>query len=366
MAVNLSLTEALQAVQTDLKDNVGINDPSNYQKMLGFSDFLLGPANPRTINTTMGTASADGKYKPVEIRYLPKKGNDDELDAIGDYSCARGTTRREIVETLNPTLFAGDKFTLDEGIIREGTMLDIKARLDLEIRDAMRNTRELIDKQLYTAATNNVGANPAASVRTGASVGKGAYSTLEMLKSDGSLSADVFDAMKNDQEDNFMFGDMGVVGLSNGRKVFNRLAVGNVNDGGVDFSEVNDQFGMSLYKDSWTATVQGTANKDRVLGMYPGLTQFYQYNYYRNSDAANSTDGLSIKTTVQDPIYPITYDFHLKYDDGCSTQNPQGFWVGQLFTYHDLWIVPEEAFGEGYTNNLTDFNGIVGYNITQA
>jgi hypothetical protein len=75
---------------------------------------------------------------------------------------------------------------------------------------------------------------------------------------------------------------------------------------------------------------------------------------------------LSIKTTIQDPIYPITYDFHLKYDDGCGSSNPEGFWVGQLFTYHDLWIVPEEAFGEGYTNNLTDFNGIVGYNITQA
>lgn len=360
MAVNLNLAEALQAVQTDLANNVGINDPSNYQKMIGFMDYLLGGSNPRTINTTMGTSSRDGKYKPVEIRYLPKKGNDDELDAIGDYSCDRGTTRREIVETLNPTLFAGDKFTLDEGIIREGTMQDIQSRLQLEIRDAMRNTRELIDKQLFTAAAANVGANPAAGIS------KGAYKTLQMLNSDGTLSADVFDSMKNDQEDNFMFGDMGVVGLNNGRKVFNRLAVGNVNDGGVDFSDVNDQFGMSLFKDSWTNTVHGVANKDRVLGMYPGLTQFYQYNYYANSQAANSVGDLSIKTTVQDPIYPITYDFHLKYDDGCSTNNPQGFWVGQLFTYHDLWIVPEEAFGEGYTNNLTDFNGIVGYDITQA
>jgi hypothetical protein len=366
MSVNLNLAEALQAVQTDLSNNVGINDPSNYQKMLGFTDYLLGATNPRTINTTMGTASKDGKYKPVEIRYLPKKGNDDEMDAIGDYSCSRGTTRREIVETLNPTLFAGDKFTLDEAIIREGTMEGMKSRLQLEIRDAMRNTRELMDRQLYAAAAANVGANPAASERTGASVQKGDYSALEMLNSDGTLSADVFDAMKNDQEDNFQYGDMGVIGLNNGRKVFNRLAVGNVNDGGVNFAEVNDQFGMTLFKDSWTNTVQGSANKDYVLGMYPGLTQFYQYNYYRNSDAANSVGDLSIKTTIQDPIYPITYDFHLKYDDGCSTNNPQGFWVGQLFTYHDLWIVPEEAFGEGYTNNLTDFNGIVGYNITQG
>lgn len=359
MAVNLGLVEALQAIQSDLANNVGINDPSNYSKMLGFNDFIFGAGNPRTINTNMGTASADGKYKPVEIRYLPKKGNDDEIDAITDYSCSRGTTRREIIETLNPTLVAGDKFTVDEAIIREGTMVELKARLEIELRDAMRNARELIDKKLFTAASTNVGANPAA----GAS--KGAYTTIEMLNADGTLSADVFDKIKNDQEDNFMFGDAAIIGLNNGRKVFNRLAVGNLQDGGIDFASVKDQFGMSLFKDSWTNTVHGTANKDRILAMYPGLSQFYQYNYYKGGIGEN-TDGLSIKTTIQDPLYPITYDFHLKHDDGCSTGNPQGFYVGNLFVYFDLWQAPEEAFGEGYTNNLTDFNGIVGYDITQA
>ena len=159
MAVNLGLTEALQAIQTDLANNVGANDPSNYSKMLGFNDFIFGASNPRTITTEMGRAGDGGKYKPVEIRYLPKKGNEDELDAATDYSCSRGTTRREIVETLNPTLFAGDKFTVDEAIIREGTMQELQARLTLELRDAMRNTRELIDKKLFTAASTNVGAN---------------------------------------------------------------------------------------------------------------------------------------------------------------------------------------------------------------
>ena len=365
MAVNLGLTEALQAIQTDLANNVGTNDPSNYAKMLGTNDFIFGASNPRTINTNMGAASADGKYKPVEIRYLPKKGNDDEIDAITDYSCTRGTTRREIIETLNPTLVAGDKFTVDEAIIREGTMQEIQARLQTELRDAMRNAREMVDKKLLTAMSTNVGANPAASERTGVSVGKGAYSTLQMLNSDGTLSADVFDAIKNDQEDNFMFGDAAIIGLSNSRKVFNRLAVGNIQDGGVDFAQVNDQFGMSLYKDSWTNTVHGTANKDRVIVAYPGLSQFYQYNYFRGGIGENTT-GLSIKTTIQDPVYPITYDFHLKHDDGCSTGNPQGFYVGNLFVYFDLWQAPEESFGEGYTNNLTDFNGLVGYSITQA
>ena len=365
MAVNLNLSEAIQSIQTDMANNVGINDPSNYQKMLGFNDFIFGSSNPRTIKTEMGKSANNGKYRPVEIRYLPKKGNDDELDTVADYTCARTTTRREIVDTLNPTLFAGDKFTIDEAIIREGTLMDVQSRMSLEMRDSMRNIRETIDKKLFTAASTNVGANPAASIRTATSVGKNAYNTIAMINSDGSLNADVFDVIKNDQEDNYQYGEVAIIGLSNSRRVFNRLAVGNIQDKGIDFADVNAQFGMSLYKDSWTPTVHGTANKDRVLAMYAGLSQFYQYNYYANS-LAHSTPDLSIKTTIQDPIYPITYDFHLKYDDGCSTNNPQGFFVGQLFVNFDLWQVPEGAFGEGYTNNLTDFNGIVGYNITQS
>lgn len=360
MAVNLSLVEALQAVQKEMADNVGVNDPSNYSKLLGFLDYVVGPANPRTINTTMGQASTDGKYKPVEIRYLPKKSDADLMTAAGDYSCSKGTTRRELIDTLNPTLFAGDKFTIDEAIIREGTMQSIKDRLALEIRDATRNIRERIDFGLFSAASTNVGANPA----QGAS--KGTYTTLQMLNSDGTLNADTFDTIKNDQEDNYMTGEAAIVGLGNARKAQHRLGVGNLSDGGINFADVNTQFGMSLFKDHWTSTVMGSGNEDQVLVMYPGLTQFYQYNYYRNSDIANTTQDLSIKTTVSDPIYPITYDFHLKYDDGCGTDNPQGFWVGQLFTYYDLWIVPEEAFGEGYADNLNDFNGIVGYDITQA
>ena len=110
----------------------------------------------------------------------------------------------------------------------------------------MRNNRELIDKKLFTAASTNVGANPAASERSGVSIGKGAYATLEMLNNDGTLSADIFDAIKNDQEDNFMFGDAAIIGLNNGRKVFNRLAVGNLQDGGIDFASVNDSRNMAV------------------------------------------------------------------------------------------------------------------------
>ena len=49
--------------------------------------------------------------------------------------------------------------------------------------------------------------------------------------------------------------------------------------------------------------------------MYPGFLSS-QYNYYRGGIGEKHTR-LSIKTTMQDPIYPITYDFHLKHDDGC-------------------------------------------------
>jgi hypothetical protein len=360
MAVNLSLAEALKATETNLSENVGVNDPTHYEKDLGLLKFLMGSTNKRTISTKMGEAGNAGKYRPVEVRYLPKKGQDDVSEAASGYSCDRGTTRREIIDTYNPTLWASDKFTLDEAIIREGTQMDLNARIQKELQDAMLNVRENIDKQLFAAAITAIGANPSAGV------GKDGYKTLQMLNSDGTLDANTFDDIVIDAQDNFMIGNPALVGSNKMRKVVNRLKVGDTQSGGINFKGVETGFGMDFFNDSWTTTNFGTANKDRILAFYPGLVQYFQYNYYKGGIYEDKS-GVSIKTTMSDPLFPgITYDVHLKHDDGCSTDNPQGYLVGNVFVYFDLWTAPEGAFGEGYSENLNDFNGIVGYDITQA
>ena len=366
MAVNLSLAEALKAFETKIEDNVGINDPTNYSQELGFLQYLFGGSNKSTISTKMGEAANGGKYKPVEIRYLPKKGTDDISESESGYNCDVGTTRRELVDTYNPTLYSQDKFTLSEAIIREGTQDSLNERIEKELKGAMLNVRENINKQMYAAAAASVGANPAASERTGVSVGKGVYSDIEMLNSDGTLSANTFDDIVNDTSDNFQLGKPGIIGSHNGRKVVHRLGVGDTQSGGINFGGVETGFGMDFYNDHFTNTVQGTANKQRVLAMYPGLAQFYQYNFYKGG-LYDDKSGVSVKTTLADPIFPgITYDVHLKHSDGCSDNDPQGKLVGVVFVNFDLWTVPEEAYGEGYGDNLSDFTGIVGYNITQA
>ena len=308
----------------------------------------------------MGKSANNGKYKPVEIRYLPKKGQDGTSEASTDYTCARGTTRREIVETLNPTLYAQDTFTIDEAIVREGTQDQLTARIQKEIVDSMLNVRENMDKQLFSAMATAVGANPAQGT------GKGAYTTIEMLNANGTLNADTFDDIVNDAQDNFMIGNPALIGSNNTRKVVNRLQVGDVAAGGINFAGVATGFGMDFFNDSWTNTVHTVANKQRLLAVYPGLAQYYQYNFYKGG-IYDDKSGVSIKTTMTDPLFAgITYDVHLKHDDGCSTNNPQGFLTGSVFVNFDLWTAPEGAFGEGYTENLNDFTGIVGYDITQA
>jgi hypothetical protein len=354
-----NLVEALQAVRVDLETTV--NDPSNYGKMTGTLNWLFSSQNPRTISTIMNQASNDGKYKPVQITYLPKKGTADVMTAATGLNCDKTATRRELTQTYNPTLFAGDKFTISESIVREGTLQQISQRLGVELRDSMRNIREQINTGLYSAAAGVIGSNPAANT------GKGGYTNINLLNTDTTVSADAFDDLKIHQEDNYMSGDMGLIGLGKARKYFNRLAVGSASDGGVDINSVFEQYGMVLFKDSDTTNVLGTA--DRILAMYPGLAQFYSYNFYSNSEAAHSVAGDIIKTTITDPIYPqIKYDYKLKYDDGCLTGNGrQGAWVGTLTLDYDLFTVPEEAFTSGsYSDNLNGFNGIVGYNVTQS
>jgi hypothetical protein len=231
-----------------------------------------------------------------------------------------------------------------------------------EIRDAQRNCREDINRQLLSAYASNFGANPAAHARNSFYGGVGFYTPVEMLLSTGAVSVDNFDVIKNDQEDNFMGGTIGILGLGKARKYMHRLAVGNVNDSGADVSEIAAQFGMALYKDQYTTTVLGDA--DRVIAAYAGLSQFFNYNIYKGDFNINHLG--TIHTTMPDAIFPFQWDYILKYDDECDTGNGlQGVWTGRVLCYFNLWIAPDTAFGEPY-GDLADFNGIVGYEITQA
>ena len=88
-----NLVEALQASRIDLETN--INDPSNYGKMTGTLNWMFSAQNPTTIETQMGSASRDGKYKPVQISYLPKKGNTDVITSSASLNCDKTAMRRE-------------------------------------------------------------------------------------------------------------------------------------------------------------------------------------------------------------------------------------------------------------------------------
>jgi len=359
MAINLSLTEALKAAELMLSQDVaGVNDPANYEKDLGFLQYIFSAGNKKTITTEMGRAANQGKYRPVEVRYTPKKGQADLSEAVTGYNCTKRTTRREIIETLNPTLFVIDQFTIDEQITREGTQLSFNERIAKELKDAMLNLRENIDKQLFAAAIAGIGANPAANVL------KDDYSTIEMLNSDGTLSANTFDEIITDAQDNMMT-NPAIVGSNNFRKVVNRLNVGDTASGGINYGGVQTSFGVDFFNDAWTTTNFGSGNPNRVLALYPGLQQYYSYNFYVAGGYDKETT--MQKTVMSDPIYPgIKYDVSLKWDDGCSGNDPQGFIVGNVFVYFDLWLAPEGAFGDGYSTNLNDFSGVVGYDITQA
>jgi hypothetical protein len=358
MAVNLSLTEALKASELMLGDATGINDPGNYEKDLGFLQYLFSASNKKTIQTEMGRAANGGKYRPVEVRYTPKKGQDDLSEAASGYSCTKGTTRREIVQTLNPTLFAIDQFTIDEQITREGTQMSFNERVAKELKDAMLNLRENIDKQLFAAAITDIGANPAQGTN------EDAYTTIQMLNSDGTLSASTFDTIVNDAQDNMM-STPAIIGSNNMRKVVNRLNVGDTASGGINYGGVQTSFGVDFYNDAWTTTNFGAATNNRVIACYPGLQQFYSYNFY--VAGGYDKEATMQKTVMADPVYPgIKYDVSLKWDDGCTGNDPQGYIVGNVFLYFDLWTPPVDAFGDGYSTNLNDFTGIVGYNITSA
>lgn len=363
MSFDINWSEQLQPVRTSLEQNTIINDPLNYSKLTGFTDFLFNPSlNPRTIDVVQQQNAEQGRYRSVEIKYEPHWGDEDLVTDDSNVTCGKNNQKRSYIDTYNVNLFASYKFTLEENYLRENVEDyegDVKqSRLEKGFRRAMRVCRESMDSQLLAKAAGLFGSNPAAGA------GAGSYDTLELINSNGGADVNNFDVMHNHMEDNFMNGPLAVVGLGNARKYFNRLAVGNVNtNAGVDIREVAAQFGGLLFKDQAASTALGGAN--RVLVFYPGLSQFYGYNLYKGAFVHESPNNL-IKGTMPDSIYPFDWDFRIKYDDNCDTGNGlQGAWVVTVFKYFDLFTVPERAFGDTY-GELNDFNGIVGYDITSA
>ncbi len=361
MAFYTEWTERLQATRLWLQDNVQINDPQNYSKLTGTIDFLMNSTlNPRTIETVQQQNSNAGQYRTVEIRYQPHWGTEDLVTTDSAVTCDKNDQRRDFIDSYNVDLFAHYKFTLEEDYIRSNTENgdSQQARLNRGFQSAMRVLRENMDSQLLAKMAGQAGTNPARNAAAGA------YTPLQLLTTDGAVDVDNFDVVSNDMEDNFMNGPWAMIGLGNARKYFNRLAVGNVNtNAGVNLQEVASQFGGLLYKDQ--SVTANLGDPDNVLVVYPGLTQMYGYNLYNGVFAKQTPDSL-IKGTMPDPVYPITWDYKIKYDDNCSTGNGlQGAWVVEVFKYFDLFTVPEEAFGDVY-GDLNGFNGIVGYQINQA
>lgn len=364
MAFYIDWTEKLQATRAWLQDVKTSIDPSNYQKLTGLLNYLRSPLAGNSINAIQMQSADASVYRPVQIRYIPYEGTTNLVTTDSSANCNKTTQKRDIINTYEPTLFAEHKFTIELNYVRQNSEngFKLQQRLNKQILTSMRIVRESIDSQLFAKAATLVGANPAGAT------GAGSYKDIPLIiNSSGDIDNTSFDVIKNEQEDNFHMsgGEVGIVGLGNARRYMNRLAVGNANSSGsVDYKEVAAQFGMLLFKDHFTTASLGGAN--RVLAFYPGSAQFYQYNLYKGDFAFQVHDG-EIYGTLPDPVFPgITYDYKLKWDDNCSTGNGlQGAWVGRLFTYFDLWTVPEGAYGDVYSD-LNDFNGIIGYNITES
>jgi hypothetical protein len=364
MAFYIDWAEKLQATRNWLQNTAQPMDPRNYMQLTGMLNYLQSPSTPKVIQEIQKMNANAGEYKDVQIRYIPHKGTGNLITSDASGTCTKVNQRRDYLDTVRPTLYAEDKFTIEENYVRdnsEGSEGKLQARLNAEIRDAMRVCRESMDAQLFAKAATVVGANPAQGV------GAGSYHDLTVIiDASGKIDDRYFDVLKNDQEDNLMpTGDIDIVGLGNARRYLNRLAVGNANDAGIDYRLVAQEFGMRLWKDSYTTSTLSDAN--RVLAFYPGSAQMFNYNLYASGDFTPQIGDVAIKGTLTDPIFPgIQYDYQLRYDDNCSTgTGQQGAWVGRLWTYFDLWTIPEDAFGDVY-NGLNDFNGIIGYRMLSS
>ena len=358
----VSWSEVLQSTRLWLEDGFAqLNNAGNFTRQTGMLNYLMSDINPKIIDAIMRENAGNSLYRPVDIRYLPHEGSTNLITDDSSGSCTRVAQRRDQIQTLQPTLYAEHKFTIDEDYVRENAEgVGLQGRLNNQIQSSMRIVRESISAQLLAKEAGLFGSNPAQGV------GAGNYTTVTMtIASSGKIDDNFFDQIQNDKEDNFMgSAEVAIIGKGNARKYMNRLAVGNANDAGIDYREVARDFGMVLFKDDDAASVLSGA--DNALVIYPGNTQFFQYNLFRGADFIQDF-GDRIKGTLPDPVFPeINYDYILEYDKNCTTGNGlQGAWVGRILTYFDIWNVNEDAYGDVYSP-INDFNGVLGYTFNES
>ena len=358
----VSWSEVLQKTRLWLEDGMAqMNNAGNFTRQTGMLNYLMSSINPKIINAIMRENAGNSLYRPVDIRYLPHEGTGNLITTDSSGNCNRVAQRRDQIQTLQPTLYAEHKFTIDEDYVRENAQgVGLQDRLNNQVQSSMRIVRESISRQLFAKEAALFGANPAQSV------GAGNFTTVTMtIASSGKIDDNFFDQITTDKEDNFMgSAEVAIIGKGNARKYMNRLAVGNANDAGIDYREVARDFGMVLFKDDDAASVLSGANNALVI--YPGNTQFFQYNLFRGSDFIQDF-GDRIKGTLPDPVFPeINYDYILEYDKNCTTGNGlQGAWVGRILTYFDIWNVNEDAYGDVYSD-INDFNGVLGYTFNES
>ncbi len=361
----VSWSEVLQATRLWLEDaNAQMSNPANFTRQTGMLNYLMNPRlNPAIIDAIMRNNAGDDTYRPVDIRYIPHEGIANLITSASSGNCNRVDQRRDKIQTVEPSLYAEHKFTIDEDYVRENAEngFKLQQRLNKQIQSSMRIVRESISRQLLAKEAGLFGSNPAENV------GAGVFTPITMtIAASGKIDDNSFDVIKNNQEDNFQGGgEIGIIGKGNARKYMNRLAVGNANDAGIDYREVATEFGMLLFKDDDAGAVLGDENN--ALAIYPGNTQFFQYNLFRGKDYIQDF-GDRIKGTLPDPVFGerIMYDYILEYDKNCSNGNGlQGAWIGRVLTYFDIWNIPEDAFGNVYSD-INDFNGVLGYTFNES
>jgi len=351
--------EALQNSRLSLEDVNVQNNIRNLGKKTGFLDKLFTDPESQAINAQMQEASRNGQYRDVDIYYYQRLDGNDVITDESNLNCDRPDDSEKLKTTLQPSLFSAYSIGISESEVRNTLEQPngFEQFRDRYLMEAMRVLREDMDRQLFTVAGNNVGANPEQGTAAGV------YSALNLLNGNYEIDKQNFDQIVLDFQDGaYINSPISVVGSGLFRQFMNRVNIGAVNDGGIDFAQIADEYGQIFYRDNNTTTALG--NKDYVLAIAPGFVKMYHYNFNQGQFEFRISD-TDFKGTMPDPVYPFMYDYDISYDKGCDTGNGiQGGWTLRVWCWYDLFTLPDDAFS--VYDELEGFNGIVGYDVTQS
>jgi hypothetical protein len=354
--IDFNVAGVCPAILTGLEMVVGLNDPQSKQTPVGATLALSQPENQSAEIIDIYGRNNKGHIKEARIKYMPRMTKD-KVKTTAD--CVAGDPVEYIEDNTLLDIYVQVDISLGMDEIRvfceeassavAGLPVPYNLReVTKRILNAQNALRTKINEAVVTKLSNSFGINARSGVATTTSIPVISAGATGIVA--GAPIFEGFQTLLSDFTENELYGTPIIIGKGNFEKFDLGTNKYGLQNSGVDFSSVSQDY--KFFVDKAVNTIVG-ANELIVMG--EGSAQFMSWNKY--VDAFEGTFGAATMFTIPDTVIPnLMYDAKFEFDT-CEDK-----FLLRLSANAGVYVVPTDAYGT--YDDLAGSNGLLRYTAT--